>query len=1317
MLKDLKNSFYPTNTFTNLKSPMLSASSGSVQFTQDESDLMYSKLETKSGPNTQAHPPQDSTFTYLNDLTNYVPLGTLRLRANNVAEANLQSDVWKEASTYPCVARFLHYHQPKFSPLLRYLWVRVLLRQHPDFNDLAILRYYILPDDVGRRYLDRDNSKLRKLRMDLVRMVDCSNESWIGILPKGDPKSAAFSNYLRQSCEHDSLFYLFNTLPSPTSDIQASSKHAQKALIDILDDVDGLDGLKTKLYPYQQRSAAMMIRREAQPTRDPDPRFESLTGPMGHSFYYDRETGNLDLNLCQYEQVRGGILAETMGYGKTLICLAAVLATKGHCPQIPPEASLGLHPVRPKVGTLMEMAASGIGRGDIPWRSHFRQLSAAGEHYKSCLEVLEENIASYVILRPSVRSQRQSTVTPEKRISICSTTLVVAPANLITQWRQEIATHIEPDALRVLVIDSYSQTIPDWRSLAQYDIILLSKQRFEREVPNEEKPGYHSPLRDLHFLRIIVDEGHDFSSTSTNTHAMTFFKQLRVERRWVVSGTPAGGLLGVEVGLAANETYRSTSKEKEEPHCDTLVLRRTEIATVQERKDLEKFGNIVAKFLQVRPWANNDSSYDKASWQRYILPSADGQRKVFPLRKTLESVVVRHRIEDVEADLTLPKLYNRVVRLKPSWHDKLTQNLFVLSLVVNAVTSERVDKDYMFHPNNRKELQQVINNLRYAGFYWTGFSQDDITEAIKHSWEYFTDGLQRSILPEQSPSMRRPGDQKLLEDAIEIGEKAIASQSWVAFSKLDEIGLYVADFPKQAREAWTMVPQNDGDPLLIGTTQLIKAQQSISSHMYSFDPIELLIQDGKSEMHEVREVMSQSIPDHSDGQLGNSPPTTATKVKGTTKRAMKRAKKLTISGPQSLLSLSNGEPDLAEVTVKRPHEENITKPLQPKSILKRRLSVSRPPQSIPALAKTTLCGTASAKLSYLLDRLLSFYRQEKTLIFYEGEHIAYYIAQALDVVNIPHLIYAKSLTVSRRNTYITTFNERETFRVLLMDAHQAAHGLHIASASRVFFVNPIWQPNVEAQAIKRAHRIGQTRPVYAETLVLEDTLEDKMLQRRQRMNPQEHHKAEKSLLDDATMRNILEDARFIPFTPEELSNVDHQFAKLQSAPLVFGQCTFDSGGIEDPDADLVLGEDPSIVKPKRRDGSKKAPSSNAIAFGDPNTSNAMMGTDAEIHEPASTCTKKQSPQLTGSPKTKPMDKTKPLIPVSPSGTKRIGVTFTDNEDYEPRPAKKRVGFSRVPDIEQVIEATIAVSRPHSTFDYEVPDSNDLGQSCRVGGGR
>jgi hypothetical protein len=65
-----------------------------------------------------------------------------------------------------------------------------------------------------------------------------------------------------------------------------------------------------------------------------------------------------------------------------------------------------------------------------------------------------------------------------------------------------------------------------------------------------------------------------------------------------------------------------------------------------------------------------------------------------------------------------------------------------------------------------------------------------------------------------------------------------------------------------------------------------------------------------------------------------------------------------------------------------------------------------------------------------------------------------------------------------------------------MSVQVAAYGIDLSSASRVYFVSPVWQTAMEQQAIKRAHRIGQTKPVYVETIVIRSSIEENMLKRR-----------------------------------------------------------------------------------------------------------------------------------------------------------------------------------------------------------------------------
>ena len=59
-------------------------------------------------------------------------------------------------------------------------------------------------------------------------------------------------------------------------------------------------------------------------------------------------------------------------------------------------------------------------------------------------------------------------------------------------------------------------------------------------------------------------------------------------------------------------------------------------------------------------------------------------------------------------------------------------------------------------------------------------------------------------------------------------------------------------------------------------------------------------------------------------------------------------------------------------------------------------------------------------------------------------------------------------------------------------------GLNLTAADYVFILDPWWNPAVEAQAVDRTHRIGQTRRVFAYRLIARDTVEERVLELQQR---------------------------------------------------------------------------------------------------------------------------------------------------------------------------------------------------------------------------
>ncbi|KAL8799930.1 MAG: hypothetical protein Q9223_003176 [Gallowayella weberi] len=1165
---------------------------------------------------------------FLKELTNFQSLGSLILPFHPDSELG---DDWEEHYPEHLLSNdngLYHDTQNAHPALWRLLclgWVRTFARRHPRNRHELQVRVYLLPADVGGKYIERNSHDWDHVKK-LMTYIDSSKEAWDGTQDINGNNSVTI---LSRPSDRDSLFYLFNSLPSPSPSSNLSCPFSSYAIDSLLDKGTGLPGFKTELHTYQRRSAAMMIRREAEPTRALDPRLEEIECPGGGLAFYDRITGIVLRQPRYYDEAKGGLLSETMGLGKTLICLAAILATKGHWPQIPPECSLNQHRTRFEVGSLVQMAATAANRERIPWRSYLPLMSSGNEDLGSCRRVLEQNMPTYSIPAPeSRRSRRPTVILPEKTIRLCSTTLVVVPRNLLSHWKSEIAKHIEKEALKVLDLDSNESVTPAAEDLLLYDIIILTKTRLIEEMSLESnlrnacscvdtdrcrcsvKSGYNSPLKDLHFLRIIVDEGHDFSTFARKNSAVAALASIRVERRWIVSGTPSSGLLGVEASTATIETLGGLDGNDGQLIQAILESRRSSgLATEtnasvrnstlqQERKDLEKLGSIAIDFLNLQPWSNTKGN-DAASWKQYIMPAEDGQRKPKSLASVLESLVVRHRIDDIEKEINLPPLHNRTVWLEPTWHDKLSLNLFILNLAVNAVTSERIDQDYMFHSKNRVSLNQLITNLRYSGFYWTGFTKEEIVKSIGLSRKYLENKLKSGESEEDSGELRK-GDYDLLQRAIRVGETALSSPSWTAFSAAHELGLYVDDFPDDARKAWSLSEDEPTGPLIMGAPQLSKAQHYVDTHLYAPDPGSGLAALGESTMEKLWQGVQPKLSESTKTIVYNSdesglvlfepsPQKAKDALISTSIQKPVLLGKRTISRTKSTTSPSKSAKQydndlILQVSTKSATSTEEQPPTNQPPKLKSAMKSSTRKQPVDPidpssiLSKTRLSGTASAKLSYLLDRVVSLHESEKIIIFYEGDNIAFYIAQTLEVLGIRFLIYTGSLSAARKSAYIATFNATETFRVLLMDVRQAAHGLHIAAASRIFFVNPVWQPTVEAQAIKRAHRIGQTKPVFVETLVLKDTLEDRMLQRRKKMSTQEHHKAEKSLLDDDVMEQLIKDADFLPLLEEEMRDVRRQMAPLKVPQRLFGRVSVGLQG-EDLDQDLLF---PEGVKEKKR---------------------------------------------------------------------------------------------------------------------------------------
>jgi DNA repair protein RAD5 len=206
---------------------------------------------------------------------------------------------------------------------------------------------------------------------------------------------------------------------------------------------------------------------------------------------------------------RGGILADEMGMGKTVMCIALMLAS------MPDNVPLPLP------------------YGDVEEKSSTASSSTDTDNddkdSKSALSALRTGGG-----RAAKAGQ---------------STLVICPMSLISQWRDEISRFSSLNAL-VYYGSANNRVSGGTQRLSGYDVVITSYGTLGSESRANPPPilDEHgqpvagskgekgSPLLSMSWYRVICDEAHVIRNRSTETARAVF--RLKASRRWCITGTP-----------------------------------------------------------------------------------------------------------------------------------------------------------------------------------------------------------------------------------------------------------------------------------------------------------------------------------------------------------------------------------------------------------------------------------------------------------------------------------------------------------------------------------------------------------------------------------------------------------------------------------------------------------------------------------------------------------------------------------------------------------------------------------------------------------
>ena len=164
---------------------------------------------------------------------------------------------------------------------------------------------------------------------------------------------------------------------------------------------------------------------------------------------------------------------------------------------------------------------------------------------------------------------------------------------------------------------------------------------------------------------------------------------------------------------------------------------------------------------------------------------------------------------------------------------------------------------------------------------------------------------------------------------------------------------------------------------------------------------------------------------------------------------------------------------------------------------------------------------SSAKFDVLLSRLHEIVDEgHKALVFSQFTTLLALLRGRLDDAHITYE-YLDGRTRDRAER-VARFERDPSCPVFLISLKAGGVGLNLTAADYVFLLDPWWNPAVEAQAIDRAHRIGQTKHVFAYRLIARDTVEEKIAELQQ----SKRALADAILAEDASVMRTL--------TPEDL---------------------------------------------------------------------------------------------------------------------------------------------------------------------------------------
>jgi SNF2 family DNA or RNA helicase len=184
--------------------------------------------------------------------------------------------------------------------------------------------------------------------------------------------------------------------------------------------------------------------------------------------------------------------------------------------------------------------------------------------------------------------------------------------------------------------------------------------------------------------------------------------------------------------------------------------------------------------------------------------------------------------------------------------------------------------------------------------------------------------------------------------------------------------------------------------------------------------------------------------------------------------------------------------DRKKMKSKRDNDEDDDSSWIKRSICDNKVKIDNLPEPIAEILKNS-GEIKSTKMTALCNDIFLHRKTEKSLIFCQWKFEIRLIEDMLNSMGMPTVSYHGEMSHDAKEVAINNFVHSK-LPAMIMQIQCGATGLNLQAASRVYITSPNWNPTIELQAICRAHRKLQEKPVTFIRMYMKNTVEERCLQ-------------------------------------------------------------------------------------------------------------------------------------------------------------------------------------------------------------------------------